>query len=318
MKIEAFTPEELADAMVIDSEGYIYGYFEGIEVAEDDVFIKVYEKKMQKKREVDRDKLLEKILEKNAKGFLGRKKPEKIIDEIRKVLGLTEKKELSVEDLLEYIKVKGYRLEIPLKEKISEKKYTKGKVSIKEVKGVWIGKAPLPDGQKTVKIKIILLNTPREAKYRGMPDGARPTYRPLEALKEKMVIGPHGRLLGYVKNFVIGAGIVGLRLSLPSVSKKGVNVRAFANDLKEYPEYSQYADKLLSWLKENHSIHSEDHVEYTALNYLSEWMTREGFPKEIVKSIYNYVEEIAVFPGVDTIVTWDKIEKIGDVILLGN
>ena len=47
------TPEELKDAVVIDSEGYVYGYVEGLEVRHDEVLLKVYWKRRVRKTKID-------------------------------------------------------------------------------------------------------------------------------------------------------------------------------------------------------------------------------------------------------------------------
>ena len=313
-----YRPEELIDAVVIDSEGYIYGYVKGIEIQERDVLLEIYEKRRYVTEVVDEKKLLDMLLEEFSKRKRGIRRPKlsDLLEDIRKTLGILDRAELSLKDYMEYIEKKKMKVEIPKKKETLERKHAKGEVSVKEVRAIWVGDVPTSDAKGFKRYRIILLETPRQARYANIRAPQQPPYYPPERIRGKLVLDPSAKVIGYADDLLIGPKFVGLRVKLPPVVKRGINLEALAIDLKSYQEYSEYADRIRAYLKSHHSEYSPSHVDYGSLQRVVEWMREEKFPKEIIDSLVNYVEDIPVTKSQFYNIPWEAIEKIGDVVLL--
>ena len=273
-----FPPEVLTNALVIDSEGFIYGRVEGIEVKEDDLLIKVYEEKGLEREEVDYEKLLQILFNEYARRKRGFRRPklEDFYKEVRRTLGIPEKESIKTEDLIEYTKQIGLKIKIPKKSIRRVKKYVKGLVSVKEIRSIALTRLPQESGG-VKDYTIILLKTPRQAEYSGNFPPEKPPYLPPEKIKNMLVIRPDAKILGYADNLLIGAGIVGLRVKIPPIYKRVLNLRVFIEDLQaNYPDkpFISNISGLRSYLKRHHLRESADHVDVSSIPVLESWMKK--------------------------------------------
>jgi len=103
---------------------------------------------------------------------------------------------------------------------------------------------------------------------------------------------------------------------VPARVARGINLHDLASVLETYPDYARYAKKLKRFLRENVWSYDPYHVDVSALGKLKNWMRLESFPPRLVKLVDRYIEEIPVSEREEIYLSWDCIEKIGDVIIL--
>jgi len=306
VKVErAYREDELLDALVIDSEGYVYGKVGKIKISEDEVLLLVNEYKPDVKTVVDVASLKEELLKGAKKNFGSRLRRMTLSDilakDVRKDLGLGLDDQLADEHFLKYAE----RLGIPIRytKVASERKDQKGAVSLNEIKTI---KTTVIGREKgTTVIRVILLREPKEAAFRGIPVQENAPYRSTEAVKDKLVLETNGQALGYVDSVVLFDSMPGIRVY---VSKTGglVNLSLLTRYLEESGQ-SDVADLMRKQLmnpelnRYNAEIEEvEDFMRQTRLSF--------RVPEKIISS-HHTREFVADIP-------WNNIHKIGDVILL--
>ncbi len=218
-------------------------------------------------------------------------------EKLTRILGIKEtEKEASLEELVALAREKG--LNIPYRRAKKKISLLKSFIEPSEIKLISTSKTP------TGKLVVIVLDTPREARYRGRGRGSEPVLDP-GIIMDKLVISLEKGLLGYAKEIVIGPGEPGLRCE--SLERQGeIKWLAFLRRLKEkgysklYEALTEWRDPLinrrlpLALLGEVKRIITEHKCD-DALNILEE-----------------YVEES---PLTFHDVPWSSVLKIGDIIL---
>ncbi|MEB3862027.1 MAG: hypothetical protein GSR84_07395 [Desulfurococcales archaeon] len=139
---------------------------------------------------------------------------------LRRRLGI----EGPVEELVAEARRRG--VGIPYRRMEGEVEMLKGLVPVEEV---WVA-----DYSEELGMGVVLLSTPREARYRGLPeDPPRPRLAPLEEVRGKPVVSVERGLLGLAEGYVIGPGEPGLR-AVRSPGEEGyVSWLKFMNVLKK-------------------------------------------------------------------------------------
>ncbi len=188
-----YDEKELRGAVVVDSEGLIYGKISKISIEEKGVKLCVGIDVMAEVEEIDIKGLGELLKDKVPK----RAEDEEIIS-LAKSLGI----------------------EIPKKLVRKELSHEKGIVPVEEI-------ACIAEGDDT---RVIVLSTPREAMYRGVGE-KNPEYTDLNNIKGKMVISLSGEVLGKAMEVVVSARKPGIRVRRLS-AKKMVNWLRLLRDLR--------------------------------------------------------------------------------------
>jgi len=307
-KIErAYRPDELLDALIIDSEGYIYGRVGKVNIDEDEVVLFALEDKPDVKTVADLTSLKESLL-RGVKTTFGSKLRQKgpgdiLAERVRKELGLELEELLSDEHYLKYAERLGFP--IPYEAAVVERKEQKGTVSLNEVKTIRI--TVIGKEKFTRLIKVVLLDEPKEAAFRKIPIQKKVPYRTTDAVKDKLVLDAEGNVLGYVDSVVLFKGMPGVRVY---VSKMGgqVSLSLLVHYLEETAQ-SEAASLVRKELMDPHS-----HRALVEIEELEDFMRQKklnfGLPEKVMTSRGSR-EFVADFP-------WDMVHKIGDVVLLNS
>jgi len=301
----AYREDELVGATIIDSEGYVYGTVEKINVTEDQIILLAQEDKPDVKTVADIPSLKEGLL-KDVKMTLSLKlhriTPEEILAKnIRKELGIGLDEQLSDEHYIKYAEKLGFL--IPHVRAAVERKEQKGIVSLNEVKTIRISVMGKEEGTKL--IKVVLLHEPREAAFRKIPTQEKVPYRSTEAIKDKLVLDADGNALGYVDSVVLFQGMPGIRVYISKISGQ-VSLSLLARYLEETDQSDAAA------LIREHLMDPESHRYTVEMEELEDFMHQK-------KLTFRLPEKVMATQGTKEFVAdipWNEIHKVGDVVLL--
>lgn len=301
----AYREDELVGATIIDSEGYVYGTVEKINVTEDQIILLAQEDKPDVKTVADVTSLKEGLL-KDVKMTLGLKlrriAPEEILAKnIRKELGIGLDEQLSDEHYIKYAEKLGFL--IPHVRAAVERKEQKGIVSLNEVKTIRISVMGKEEGTKL--IKVVLLHEPREAAFRKIPTQEKVPYRSTETIKDKLVLDADGNALGYVDSVVLFQGMPGIRVYISKISGQ-VSLSLLARYLEETDQSDAAA------LIREHLMDPESHRYTVEMEELEDFMHQK-------KLTFRLPEKVMATQGTKEFVAdipWNEIHKVGDVVLL--
>jgi len=302
----AYREDELIEASVIDSEGYIYGKVEKINIEENGITLKVHETKPDMKTVVDISTLESEFLKKVKMTLtekLQRLPPTDILAKnIRKELGLGLEQPLNEDSYVKYAERLG--IPIPYKKVSGERKEPKGTISLGEIKTI---KTSIMGAEKgSTVIKAILLNEPREASFRNIPIHKKVAYQTTDAIKDKLVFDSDGTAIGYVDSIVLFRNSPGIR-----VYSTKVTGMVSLSWLDRYLEQVGRPD-VSEAIKRHFKIERGAHVYQIRREDLEDFMQKTGLtftlPEDVLfdQSVKEFLMDIP----------WDAIHKVGDVVLL--
>jgi len=302
----AYREDELLGATIIDSEGYVYGKVEKVNITEDEIVLFAYEDKPDVKTVADVTSLKEELL-KGVKSTFGSRfrrvtSWEILTSGIRKELGLGLDEQLTDEHYLKYAERIG--VSIPRVKATVERKEQKGTVSLNEIKTIRM--TVLGKEKGTRIIKVILLQEPKEAAFRRIPIQEKVPYRSTDVIKDKLVLDSEGNALGYVDSVVLFQGMPGVRVYVSKVSGQ-VSLSMLARYLDESGK-SDAATLVRKQFLESPELH----------RYTVETEELEDFMRK-KKLTFKLPERVMASQGTREFVAdipWDAIYKIGDVVLL--
>ena len=276
-----YSGEELRGALVFDSECLFYGRVEGLRLSSDDIYLEVYVEFRADSRVID------------AEALVGRLEARGIHPERR-----------DLEYLVALARESGVR--VPYKRATAPYKMLKGLVASREI--LLIDEADLQrrGEEEASKIRVVLLSTPREARYRGLKT-SNPRKLPEPGdIEDKLVISASKGLLGYAHSLVVGPGGPGLRVYKRHGFEGYINWIGFLNALlregyrRAYEELSSIADAYrnprldLSWLERVKASIDDPRV----ASLLDEFIERRPLTA-------SYTD-----------IPWSSISRLGDCILV--
>ncbi|RLF14541.1 MAG: hypothetical protein DRN06_06980 [Thermoprotei archaeon] len=256
-------PEESVGALVVDSEGYIYGRVEEVRFEGDRAFLVA---------SVDVDVGDEVIDEGKLRGMLAS-------------MGYAVE-DLELQELVSLARRRG--LPLPKVKARRRERVVKGVFPLEEVE--WIDRG--------LGEYVMLLSTPREARYRGVAGGEKPSPR---NVGNKLALSLSRGFLGVVVGVAIGPGELALRVSpRPAL----VNWLRFTAELRRrgYRELEEKLSNLIDPYK-NPKIGVE------SISGIEEVL--ENSPREVRELLEECVEwsEYVHIP-------WREVLKVGDVVIL--
>jgi sporulation protein YlmC with PRC-barrel domain len=284
-----YTPEELNNAIVIDSEGYIYGLVEKVSFHPESLFINIYTEQVVKETQDDID-LLKKNLLSTVKKTFGNP----TYDDLYRAIGRElEQPHVTDQMIVDYAKRRN--LAIPVKESTVTKRVSKGKIPWNLVGQV----------SKSDEGVYILLNRPIEAEERKILLEEGISYRELEEIKDKTVLDSEAKHIGQVSGILID------RNGLPQLTlvKK-------IKETKEEPDIPQLEEKIMTERKWNRrklytNVKSDLRLSSDPSQLdLLRWAKAEN-SSIMTHKIVTYREVNPTF-----LVPWTCIKKAGDIILL--
>ncbi len=279
-----YSLSELKGAAIVDSEGLIYGVLDDLRFLPDDVLLVAVIEVSARDLVVDRDRLCEML---RSRGV-----------------------DVGRDETLEYLVARAREegLDIPVCEAVRPMKLVKGFVSVREV--LWVDKASLRKGEETREVKVVLLKTPREARFRGLkPQKALSIPKP-EELRNKLVLSLSEGILGYAGDIVVGPGEPGIRAYKGMGVEGYINWLAFLSRLKKaghrslYEKLADYRDPLRS-----------TRLDVSMLGEIKRLLRELEAPREILELLEQHVDRRPVM-GSYTDIPWSRVRKIRDVVIV--
>ncbi len=271
-----YSEKELRNSDVYDLYGFYYGYVCGFEYIGGELYIRICIKYSAEDTVPDIEVLKKRFSEKNI---------------------------VLKHDDLEYMVIyaREHGIEIPYK--VVEKEIVLLKSLIKPSEIAVIDKVSEPDKY------LILLKTPREARFRGWrSEPSRPAPKP-EYIKEKLVVSITNGLLGIGREIVVAPNMVGLRIERIGRGVGYIQWLRFLSDLRNkglkdiYRKLAEYRDPLLY-----------RRLEVTEYSRLVNDLRRIGVPDNIIETLENYIEETSG-KGIYLDIPWNNILYINDIVV---
>jgi sporulation protein YlmC with PRC-barrel domain len=160
--------------------------------------------------------------------------------------------------------------------------------------------------EKSTTIKIILLQEPKEAKFRKIPVQNTIPYRGSDTIKDKLVIDARGTALGCVDSLVLFRNTPGIRIYALKPSDS-ISLTFLSRYLEKIGR-PDIKDELAKYFQSDTGYH----VYKAKMSDVEEFMRKTNLS-------FRVPEEVLVDHGVREFVMdipWDIVQKIGDVVLL--
>lgn len=256
-------PEELKNALIVDSQGYIYGRVREVRVESDRISLVASVRVDIGDEYIDEGRLRELLA---SRGF--------------------NVKELSTHELISI--AREQKIAIPKTEAERTEDVIKGVISVDEI--VWI--------DRWLNDYVILLSTPREARYRGIREVKHPLYTDV---KGKLALSLSQGVLGIVVGIAIGPGEVALRIS-PSPSM--VNWLRFISEIRKRG-YRELEEKLSDLI----DPYKNPKISMDKLSLVNRII--EKAPEEINTILNSCIEW-----GNYIHIPWKNILRVGDIVIV--
>ncbi|MEM2872880.1 MAG: hypothetical protein QXD82_01780 [Nitrososphaerales archaeon] len=282
-----FRPSELVGALVVDSEGYIYGHVVKVDIKPEGPFFKVKSLKSVQEQVPDIDALRQTLLRdhKEKHGISNVQELYKFIANELKIQSLTEN------DLINYAKLKEVKM--PMREVLREVEEEKPDIRLNDVEAM----------NRSDLGSCILVKNPIESTIRGIePQKALP-YQKEENLKGKHVIDNSAKILGKVHGILM--------------SPEGLSIQVCKEIMvtKLVPDISQLKKRIFSEIRPKELVKHMESLGFEQPQDLTDDKIVEYAKMRGYEIPTNLVSNKTVFLYKSS-VPWHQIRKIGDVVLL--
>jgi hypothetical protein len=275
---------EVRDARVYDSEGLFYGLLDGLVYREGTVFLRVAVEVRASQPVVDVERL-RRLLEGRGVRLTGG-------------------------EPLEYLVVRAREegLDIPYRTAERTVRLVKalvpvGEVAVVDVRRLWRGF----EGREE---RVVVLRTPREARYRGRRvREERPPVPEPDAIRGRLVVSLSEGIVGYAEEIVIGPGEPGLRVSHGRGVAGYINWIAFLNRLKKLG-YTELYERLA----EHYDPLASPRLDISQLPSLEKLLKKLEAPERVEQLLREHVVTEPL-KGSYTDIPWSNILKVGDIII---
>jgi hypothetical protein len=278
-----YDPQELLEALVVDSEGLVYGRVGGFRFSQDGVFVQVYTVVRASEKVVDAGRLAEELRRRGVQ--VGEGWPLDLLVRRAREEGLRE----------------------VFREAEREYKLLKGEVRLEEVVLIDEQEVDNPATGSREKVKVLVLSTPREAEFRGLKLLRQPVPPLEELLRGKLCISLSSGVLGYVDRVVVGPGLLGLRVCRRR-GERVVRWAAFMSQLRFMGEEELY--RRLSEFRHplKHSVLRGSEVEEAR-----SLLESAGASERVLRA---FEEHIQVGDALCVDIPWGKIKVARDVVIV--
>lgn len=289
---QKYKEEELLDSIVVDKEGYICGYINDVSVEPNNIIIHLYAYDVKKEEIPDEEELTKQLLTTvPRKGILHHEPSiEEFYDYVRETLNLSNREPVTLEHFVKYATTK--KIVVPKKTQEFRVKKDKGSINWPSVEKIAF----------TDLGKCVLLKETVEAEKRGVAIREKVDYRDTEDILGKLVVDSDAKIVGSVAKFLIGSP-PGLLIHLERVAREQTpNIESLKKSLipSRFEDSRQLSDRVKK------DLHLEENV--NDINLII-WATRNGI--SVQDSVVETREVVMELP-----VSWDKILRIGDVVVL--
>ena len=193
--------DELKDSIVVDQSGNIIGYVDDFRIQSDDVVFDISEREKTQTNTPDEVQLREAILDSLPSKFFGGKNYDDVYKAVAKELKIDFSKASEVENLIKY--AKKAKIEIPMKIENAIKKIKKDSLSLSKVDS--IGRTALGS------CIIVKGKAPKKANFCDK-----------DKLEGKFVVDKEARIIGSVKDVVVGTDGPGMVLIQKIIEQESV------------------------------------------------------------------------------------------------
>lgn len=302
----AYREDELLDSIVVDSDGYIYGKVEKINIKEDKIDLLVYETKPDERTVVNIEAVKEELL-KRVKLTITTKLQrlshhEVLAQNVQKEFGLKPEEPLTDQHYIKY--AERLEIEVPYKKVTEERREPKGIVTLREVKTIRI--STIGTGEKSRVIKVILLHEPKEAKFRKIPVQKTIPYRDTKMIRDKLVLDASGLAVGYVDSIVLFRDTPGIRI-YSSKPTDSVGLSWLFSHLEKIGR-----PDIIEAIRKYFEMERGAHVYRVRMDDLEDFMSKTKLSFKVPEDVFlgRSVKELVMD------IPWDIMHKIGDVVLL--
>ena len=294
---QRYTEDQLKDALVIDSAGYICGWISSFEIKPRKIVVNIYNYETQSEEVLDQKVLLKQLVEYERRfkksGLFQRKLDQADVRTlVRDALKIPADQAVSANHLVEYAKKEG--LTIPRKQVETRKR-----VEIRDI----------VDWQHVSRVgftdlgKCALLTEPIEAKRRGVSVKKEVEFKDTEYLEGRMVIDAEAKHFGSAVRLLIG---------LPP----GILVNREHLVTREVPDLKQLKASLIPAEFRNVKVlynQIKHDMELTSVTDqdLLEWADGNDLPIPTTTEQHKEVER-------ELPISWEKVSCIGDVVVLND
>ncbi|MEM0027799.1 MAG: hypothetical protein QXD38_07750 [Ignisphaera sp.] len=275
--------DEIRDAMVVDSEALIYGYVKELQIVDSDVRLSVYTAFRVSELAVDVEKLAH-IL--SSRGLASGNEPLEVLVSIARREGLDMPYRVAEKDVV----------------------WLKGFVSLDEVQLIDVKRVSVDDFDSVVK--IVLLSTPREASFRGLPVQHQKSVYRIEQILNKLVVSVSRGLLGICKEVVVAPKTVGFRVYRVRSRRRVVNWIAFTSNIKRLG-YRDVYERLVEFRDPYRFSKLDLSVAREVENILKGFRDWEKIAK-VMESFVEEEQEAAEYEDI----AYSDIVKVGDIVIV--
>ncbi len=279
-----FSFEELRNATVIDSEGYVYGYVGNIELRDDRVELVVYVRYRVRDLAPDVPRLVS----------------------VLRSRGIDVDESTPLEVLVSLARREG--VDVPIREVERDLELVKGFVGIDEVELIDV--ARIQRGSNIEELRVVLLSTPREARYRGIPIESTVARVSIRSILGKLVVSKSRGILGYAEEVVCAPKTVGVRVYRSKGCVGYINWINFLTTLKRMGRRELFEE-----LAKFRDPYRFSRIELTLLNDVKKLIEDLGGGREVMELLErSVVVEQERREYVD--VPLSKVLKVGDVVVV--
>ena len=277
-----YSLRQLTGALIIDSEALVYGVLEGLRFQGGGAY------------------LLAVVYVEPSRAYID-------VEWVRRLLESRGVSAAGIEDVETLVKMaREHGVEVRYREAKSRVRLVKGLVPVSEVRLVDVKRVYRP-GRGDEEVKVVLLSSPREARYRGHAIRHKPSAPKPDEVEGRLVVSETRGIIGYVMDVVIGPGELGLRVSVGGGGEE-VNWIAFMDELRRRGLRRVYERLASHW------------------NPYSTRRVSKALVVELLKSLgdsesgeaLRLVDKHVTGPpeGSYTDIPWSSVTKVGDVVLV--
>lgn len=276
-----FSERELRGAHIYDSEGLLYGYVSRIRIGPGSIDLVAVVRAEARSPLPDRSRLVERL----------RKLGESVADDDPLELLVSRARERGID--------------IPYTEASTPLELVKGFVPLSEVAAMDIGFVKMGGGAPR-RIAVVLLSTPREARYRGSSGRSKPPVPSPSDVSGRLVISRARGLLGAVEEVVFAPGEPGLRVIRGSGGY--LSLLRLASELRRRGLREVYEAVAERW-----DPYRVPRLGLEHLDELREVLRRAGAPEPVEDLLTGSL----ALEGVEQEdIPWSTVLKVGDAIVV--
>ena len=291
MNSRKYTEEDLEDSLVLDKEGYICGYVSGFSVDADSIGLNLYGFDVKNREVPDAEELLRRLMELAPRQGVSKRRltTKEFHDWIRESLNLSKREAVNTEHLVRYATFKN--IVVPVKTED-----TKVKVEKEPIKWSDVDTITFTDLGKCIRLKSAV-----EAKKRGIAPKEQVEFQSTDELLGKLVVDSRGEIVGTAAKFLMGSP-PGMLINLEQMTREeftdveAVKKVIIPSKFKDEKDFSNQVKK-------------EFDLEILTDHDLALWAKRNN-----INAQNTIIEHRIVVMEVP--VNWDRIDRIGDVVIL--